>query len=392
MFDFASSSIASKTWLEALHLELEQRESDNLLRKLQIPDGIDFASNDYLSLNSSGHLQNILQAISAEFVQIGSTASRLVRGHHPVFEKVESEFASFAGRQTALLFHSGYAANLGCLQALLNARDTVFTDRLSHASLLDGIRLSGARRHYFKHNDLNDLEDKLKRYPARRRAWIITESIFSMDGDSPDLSGLVTLAEQYGALIYLDEAHSLGLLGPHGAGLAAANGLARRIDVQVFPCGKAPGLMGAFVCGNLSLKSFLINHARSLIYSTAQPPLMACLLGQVIKLFQTKEFQHKRTALQKKASDLRYNFKELGYHTGSSTSQIVPLILGSEESTLEFAKRAAEAGLDLRAIRPPTVPVGSSRLRICLHSDHSPAEISRLLQIFAERQSFSGPY
>lgn len=372
-----------QTWLDSLRNSRDDLRERSLLRELRPHQGrLDFSSNDYLSLNSDGTLTRLFREVAedrGETSFVGSTASRLIRGHYDVFDRAEEEFARFAGAQSALLFTSGYAANTGTIPAVVSQRDLVFCDRLSHASLLDGVRLSGARRHYFAHNDLDDLELMLKKHagPARARRWIVTESVFSMDGDSPDLRALCDLAERHDALLYLDEAHAIGVRGPGGAGLAAECGTSERIAVNVFPCGKAPGLMGAFVCGAPELKSILINKARSFVFSTAQPPLLAELLRRVIAHLATQD--DARARLIENADYLRKHLRAGGYDTGASDSQIVPVLAGTEDAALRLAGRCRERGLDIRAIRPPTVPKGSSRLRISLQAGHSLAELDEVL-------------
>ncbi len=204
-----------------------------------------------------------------------------------------------------------------------------------------------------------------------------------MDGDSPDLRGLCDLAERFGALVYLDEAHAIGLVGPGGAGLAMQAGVSDRIAVNVFPCGKAPGLMGAFVCGSAALKSLLINTARPFIFTTAQPPHLARLLGRIVDWLQTGEADAARTRVRNLADRLRAKLNELGYNTGTSTSHIVPVIVGESARALELAERCQQASLDVRAIRPPTVPKGTSRLRVILQSGHSEADVDELISVLA---------
>ena len=240
----------------------------------------------------------------------------------------------------------------------------------------------------FGHNNLGDLDDKLKRYARvdRGRNWIITEAVFSMDGDTPDLVGLCELAESHGACVYLDEAHAIGVRGPAGAGEAAAQGVSDRIAVNVFPCGKAPGLLGAFVCGRPELKEFLVNRARSLIYSTAQPPLLVHLLLRVIAFLKSPEAEDRREHLLSLANSLRERLGRLGFSTGSASTQIVPVIVGGEADALRLAEACQREGLDVRAIRPPTVPRGTSRLRVCLQSGHTVADVERLVQVLEANQ------
>ena len=382
-------------WLLSLKGELEGREEAGRYRRLGTHQGrLDFSSNDYLSLNSSGELDRILRELitggGGPGTFLGSTGSRLIRGHYEEFDQAEEVFKTYVGAGSALLFHSGYAANLGVLQALLGSRDRVFCDRLCHASILDGVRLSGAERRYFKHNDLEDLEKNLEKYATaekrgrRGRNWIVTEGVFSMDGDSPDLSGLCELAAKYSALVYLDEAHSIGLLGPGGAGLVAAYNLQDRVAVTVYPCGKAPGLMGAFVCGGEELKPYLVNHARSFIFSTAQPPLLARIFEQTIPLLQSTKMEARRERIRDLGDYLRRNLQERGFDTGTSTSHIVPVILGSEERALALAARCQREGLDVRAIRPPSVPEGTSRIRITLQAGHTRKDLDELVAVLGE--------
>lgn len=380
-------------WLAGVQRELENLRARNQYRSLKPHTGrLDFSSNDYLSLNASGRMAQFLREIVSDGAQvsggraaamIGSTGSRLIRGHYDAFERAEEDFARYTETKSALLFHSGYAANTGALPVVIAPRDTVFCDRLCHASLLDGIRLSGARRYYFRHNDLQDLETQLGKYAggAGNRIWIVTEAVFSMDGDSPDLKALCDIAERFDACVYLDEAHSIGVTGPRGAGVAAAQGVTDRIAVNVFPCGKAPGLMGAFVCGEPELKELLVNRARSFIFTTAQPPHLAHLLSVVIAWLQSEEADVARAHVQELARNLRTRLDSRGLDTGASTTHIVPVITGSETSALDLAERCQRAGLDVRAIRPPTVPKGSSRLRVILQAGHSVQDLEELLEV-----------
>ncbi|MCE9598068.1 MAG: 8-amino-7-oxononanoate synthase [Spirochaetia bacterium] len=368
------------SWQQSLQDDLDQIERKNRTRILRINEGrLDFASNDYLSLNAGGRLKMLLEKqLAAWDGPIGSTGSRLLRGHHPAFERAESAFKEFVKSESAILFHSGYAANVGVLQAILSSRDTVFCDRSCHASILDGIRISGAQRHYFDHNDLNHLERVLNKRSARGTNWLITESVFSMDGDSPDLQALVELANKYGLLIYLDEAHAIGVKGESGNGLACENNLSDRIAVRVFPCGKAPGVMGAFVCGPKVLGDFIINRCRSFIFSTSQPPILAALLADVIELLPSLTGERKH--LEMTSNRLRDGLVSNSLNPGKSTSNIVPLILGSEDRAMRWMQGLQKKGIDARAIRPPSVPEDSSRLRINLQAGHSTPDVDFLLK------------
>lgn len=374
---------AQQRWREELRRKLEALKSSGLLRSLRPAGGrIDFCSNDYLGLNSSGRLHAMLQEIIAgDAGPVGSCGSRLVRGHYEEFNAAEEAFARFTDHESALLFHSGYAANLGTMQALFSARDRIFCDRLCHASLLDGIRISGARRRYFQHNDFDHLESLLrrKRIPPGGRDWIVIESVYSMDGDRPDLGDAMEIAERHDALLYVDEAHAVGILGPGGAGLVAGAG-SSRIAVTVYPCGKAPGLMGAFVCGSVDLRETLINRARSFVFSTAQPPLLARLLADVIALLPTEELELAREKNRVGGVLLRDLLRRNGFETAGGVSHIIPLPVGTEERAVRLEQACLEAGIDVRAIRPPSVPAGGSRLRLTVQAGRSAEEIERLVE------------
>ena len=300
-----------------------------------------------------------------------------------MFTLLEEDFASRIGVPSALFFGSGYMANTGTLPVILNPRrDLVFCDRLCHASLLDGVRLSQTKRYYFQHNDLNDLEKQLQKCQDKRkkdgRIWIVAESLYSMDGDSPDLPALCTLAERYEACIYLDEAHALGVYG-QGAGLAYEKTVLERIAVTVFPCGKAPGLMGALVCGPKELKDLLVNKARSFVYATAPPPFLANLLQLVLSFIFSSEMERERENLRSLSQYTRQRLRAMNFNIGSSTSQIVPILLGSEKRALALAESCQKAGFDVRAIRPPSVASSKeSRVRLSLQAQHTNKCIEKL--------------
>ena len=369
-----------QSWRDELRQAVIKRERRQLLRRLETsPAGsVDFSSNDYLSLNSDGTLKRLFESLLPLTAQdLGSTGSRLICGHREAFDRAERTFADWVGLDDSLLFHSGYAGNVGTLQALLSPGDLVFADRLCHASLLDGIRLSGATRHYFGHNDLDHLGELLRKHSTRKRRWIVTESVFSMDGDQPDRDALLALSEKNDCLLYLDEAHAIGVIGEAGRGLAHPQ--QHRFAVLSYPMGKAPGLMGCFVSGPPELKAFLVNHARSFIYSTAQPPLLADLLRLVIEEMGTDEMEMRRIRLRKLSELLFKRLNEEGFAAGVTPSHITPIILGDEERTIQTATRLKQQGFSVFAIRPPTVPVGACRLRISVHAGNTEEEIEGLI-------------
>jgi 8-amino-7-oxononanoate synthase len=280
------------------------------------------------------------------------------------------------------LYQSGYSANLGTIPAVIEKKDIVISDKNCHASLIDGIRLSGAKNFRFRHNDMDHLKEILIRESCHKdgRIWIITETLFSMDGDCPDLNVLAELSDTFNALLYLDEAHAVGIYGPAGEGLLSQYGLQSRIAVAVFPMGKAPGLSGAFACGNKFLKEILINKSRSFIFSTAQPPLLAAMLSEIIKFFKSEEAGILRKKLFKNSQMLKDYLNQGGISTGSSTSQIIPILCHEDKIAIDIAQLLEEKGFATRSIRPPSVPRGSSRLRLTVHADHTEGAIKELAE------------
>lgn len=370
-------------WAQHLEQAKSIRENKQLLRSLEVvPNNvIDFSSNDYLSLNQDGFLASLFQKL-LPITDFGSTGSRLIRGHREAFDRCEQVFADWVKSESALLFHSGYAGNVGSLGAILDRHDLVFADRLCHASLLDGIRLSGTTRHYYRHNDLNHLDELLQKHTCRGRRFIISESVFSMDGDQPDLDSLIEISKRHSCLIFLDEAHSIGILGNGGRGL----GFGRQHELAVisYPMGKAPGLMGCFIAGPMPLKSYLINHSRSFIYSTAQPVFLADLLRLIILEMNSEALSKRREALISISSYMHRRLKEEGLATGPVPSHIVPIILGDEKRTLHTANQLRKNMFSVFAIRPPTVPQGECRLRICLHSNNTRQQIDEFIAVLKQ--------
>jgi len=278
---------------------------------------------------------------------------------------LEKEFAEFAGTKAALYFANGYAANLGLLSSVLGKGDLVFSDALNHASLIDGIRLSGARKEIYPHRDLNALEGALRLHESEPcRKLIVTESVFSMDGDIADVQALQKLAERYGASLVVDEAHATAVHGPDGSGIVAEQRLTHEAFATVHTCGKALASAGAFVCGSLALREFLINHARTLIFTTAMPPYMAWQIRAALRLARGMETE--REVLQANSAELIASLRGVGWDVSRSASQIVPVIIGSNEEALSAATFLQEQGFAVRAIRPPTVPAGTARLRLSL--------------------------
>lgn len=359
--------------------ELDALRRQSRFRSLECPPGLNLSSNDYLGLAADPRLREAAARAVRDSSRVGSTGSRLLAGNSPDWEQAEEEFAGFAGSEAALFFSSGYAANLGLLAALLRPGDVVYSDSLNHASLIDGMRLSGARKVIYPHGDLGRLEEALALEPAGGLVkLIVTESVFSMEGDRAPVAALAEMARRYGAELVLDEAHATGVFGPGGRGLAAEMGLEGRILAAVHTCGKALASAGAFVCSNLLLKQYLVNRARTFIYSTASPPYLAHQIRAAIALAQ--DANDRRAHLAELARALREGLRGEGFDAGRSQSQIVPLIVGSDEAALAFAALLREDGFAVRAIRPPTVPNGQARLRLSLTASLAAADIERLLR------------
>jgi 8-amino-7-oxononanoate synthase len=351
-------------------------------RSLAETTGVNLCSNDYLALAEHPALREaVLEAVS-EASRMSGTGSRLLSGHAAVWEELESEFARFAGTEDALYFGSGYAANLGLLTSLLHKSDLVFSDALNHASLIDGIRLCGARREIYAHLDLNALEDALGAHAAIScRKLVVTESVFSMDGDVAPLAEIFALADRYGAGVVLDEAHATLVHGPAGRGIAAQTNLLEQAVAVVHTCGKALASAGAFVCGSSLLKEHLINHARTFIFSTAMPPYMAGQIQAALRLAHGMDAQ--RDHLREKSRRFVSALAADGWDTVGSATQIVPAITGGNHEALAAADSLQREGFAVRAIRPPTVPEGKSRMRFSLTVATPEHQLARLREVLA---------
>ncbi|HEY9629913.1 MAG TPA: 8-amino-7-oxononanoate synthase [Coleofasciculaceae cyanobacterium] len=334
---------------------------------------LNFSSNDYLGLSKHPALIAAAQDYTARY-GTGSTASRLVTGTYDIHQQLEEKLAIACGRQAALLFNSGFQANVSLLASLLDARSLVLCDRLVHNSLIQGILASQARFMRYAHNDLAHLEKLLHQAKDYSRVVIVTETVFSMDGDRSDVSALVDLAQTHNAILYLDDAHALGVLGKAGMGLAAHQAGA---DVVVGTFGKAFGAFGAFVTCSHKLKDYFVNCCGGFIYTTALPPAVTGAIAAALALMPTLELE--RQHLTQSATSLRTQLNLLGYDTAGSNSQIVPLLVGDEAKTLRLCQGLEESGILAIAIRPPTVAPGTSRIRLALSSQHQQADLDRLV-------------
>ncbi|HET9784307.1 MAG TPA: biotin synthase BioB, partial [Terriglobales bacterium] len=342
---------------------LEQLAAQSRRRRLPVRQGEDCCSNDYLGLARHPQVRAAMAQALQQGLELGATGSRLVRGNHPVLAALEEEFAAWQGAEAALLYGSGYAANFGLLSALLDRQDIVFSDAHNHASLVDGLRAAGARRVIVPHNDPAALRDSLRRHPAiaGQRRWVVVESLYSMEGDFAPLEDIGEVCRETGAALIVDEAHATGLYGPEGAGRVAAGSAALRATVaaRVHPCGKALGASGGVVTGSRSLIEWLVNRSRSFIYSTAPSPLLGVQLSAAIAVVRREP--RLRQQVVTLAHALRAALRAAGLSPlGHETSPIVPLVLGEDAAALHAAAALAEAGFDVRAIRPPTVPEGSA--------------------------------
>jgi 8-amino-7-oxononanoate synthase len=345
--------------------ELADLESRAQLRHLETPRGIDLNSNDYLGHSSDLRLKHAVLESIATAPRMASTGSRLLSGHDEAWTVLEKYFAAWVGAEAALYFTSGYAANIGLLGAILRPDDIVFSDSANHASLIDGMRLAKCRRVIFPHLDLNALEAELRWSASSSGArFIVVESIFSMEGDRAPLRELATLASRYRANLIVDEAHATGVAGPHGRGCIAEAGLAGHIFATVHTCGKALAAAGAFVCGSEPLRRLLINRARTFIFNTALPPYFASQVAAGMRLAEGAEAE--RAHLADLSIFLKTGLQQNGFEVGGSDSQIVPIVLGSNDTALAFAANLEARGFSVRAIRPPTVPPGTARLRVSL--------------------------
>lgn len=372
---------------QILSERLATYRQNGLLRKLKLAHQlVDFCSNDYLGFARSRELALLIQQAHAEHEDSrnGATGSRLLAGQTLLAQELEEELAQFYQTEAALVFNSGYDANLGLLACLPRAGDTLLTDELIHASMIDGARLSYANRHRFRHNDLADVEAKLRiaRESSKKgQVFVAVESVYSMDGDIAPLWELVDLCERYDAALLVDEAHATGLYGPNGEGLVVAMGLQDRVLARVHTFGKALGIHGAAIVGSAVLQNYLINFARTFIYTTALPA--HSLLA--IQCAHQYRRNHADTPVQlhKQLAYFRQSINHFLPNTTwtDSRSPIQCLLLPGNDFARQVAQQAQQVGLDVRAILSPTVPAGQERLRLCLHAFNTTEEIDRLVAI-----------
>jgi 8-amino-7-oxononanoate synthase len=372
-----------------LAAELAEREADGLRRSRRLLESpqrarvtvdsleyLAFCSNDYLGLAADPRLSAAANEGIARY-GVGGGASHLILGHSTAHHELEEALARFVRQPRALLFSTGYMANMGVVSALTSRGDAIFADRLNHASLNDAALVSRAAFKRYSHNDLDALERLLKTTPARRRL-VVTDAVFSMDGDIAPVASLLELCERHDAYLFIDDAHGFGVLGEAGRGTLAHFNMASDRIIYMATLGKAAGVAGAFVAGDETLIETLIQNARTYIYTTATPPLLAHVLLTSLQIIAAEEWRRER--LRALIVQLREGLAAAPWTLMSSDTPIQPLLVGGNDEALALSASLAAAGLLVPAIRPPTVPQGTARLRISLSADHEAADVARLVE------------
>lgn len=379
-----------------LKADLERRKREGLYRRPVIADSpqgavmridgrevLSFCSNDYLGL--ANHPQVRAAFIDAvERFGVGSGAAHLVNGHSRLHDECECMLAEFTGRDRALLFSTGYMANLAIASALLGRHDFIYQDRLNHASLIDSARLSGARLRRYRHNDLIQLEQMLQeRDGNQQRCMVMSDGVFSMDGDRADIVGLARICSTHQCELMIDDAHGFGVLGANGAGLCEEQGLdQQQVPVLMATLGKAVGVSGAFVAGNDDLIETLIQQGRSYIFTTASPPAIAAAVMQALRIIRTEAWR--REKLYELIHYFRQRASGLDCELMPSTSAIQPIVIGDNQRAVDLGHALLERGIHVTPIRPPTVPEHTARLRITLSAGHEKVHIDRLIDCLSE--------
>lgn len=366
-----------------LQERLDQRQADNALRKLSFNGNlIDFFSNDYLGFSQS---ENIFEKthqflIENDFKTNGATGSRLISGNHPLYEMTENFIAKFHQSESALIFNSGYDANVGLLSSVPQRNDVILYDELCHASIRDGIQLSNAKAYKFLHNDVEDLESKIVRYQSQNsNIYVVIESVYSMDGDSPNLEEMTSLSEKYENYLIVDEAHALGVFGKYGEGLVQSLGLQDKVFARIMTFGKGLGCHGAAILGSNQLQSYLINFARSFIYTTGLSPHTIATIYiayQHLKTYNDAIHDLKQNIIWFNQQKQLLGLKPMFVY---SKSAIQCAIVPGNDNVKHLAQQIQQKGYNVKPILSPTVPQGQERLRFCLHSFNSKDEISSVM-------------
>ena len=382
--------------LTALKLELDKRKADGLLRQRRLLDSpqaehivandmhfLSFCSNDYLGLANRPELIAAMQ-IAAGGSGVGSGASNLITGHHRYHDELEKRLAKFVEMPAALLFSTGYMANIGVIGALMGRHDAIFADKLNHACLNEGAYLSRAAFHRFPHNDVAALEKLLKESTAQHKL-IAADAVFSMDGDIAPLTEYLALCEKYDAYLYIDDAHGFGVLGEHGKGSLSHLKLKSPRIIMMATLGKAAGVAGAFVAGEQVVIEYLIQKANSYVYSTPAPPALSATLSESVRLIEQGD--DLREHLQNLIAYLKSNLKTTKWQLMASDTAVQPLVVGGNHEVLALSEYLQSKGILVPAIRPPTVPVGTGRLRISLSAAHSLENIKQLIAAIHQAES-----
>ena len=386
--------MTGKDMAQLFDAELHNLATDNLLRHLPSLSGHEattvtvqgrrcllLCSNNYLGI--AGH-PKLREAAAAAGMQQGcsASASRLVSGNLDLYGRVESALAEFIGKEAALVFSSGYAANTGVIQSVARSGDVILSDELNHASIVDGCRLSKADKKVFRHSDVEDLERSLKRCSGYQKRLIVVEGVYSVDGDVAPLAEIVELAARYDSAVMVDEAHGIGVLGETGRGACEFHGVTGRVDIIMGTMGKALGSYGAFVAGSAELKQFLVNKARPLIYTTGLPPAVWAASLAAIEVVRDEPWRRRETL--EKAEYVRKGLSKLGSDVGASTTQIIPVIVGEASTAVRFAELLFEEGVFVQPIRPPSVAAGKSRLRVTVNAAHTYEQLDEALAAFSK--------
>ena len=377
---------------DVLTARLAQVRENGLYRALRPVDGAQdtvvslngndvllFSSNNYLGLANHPALKRAA-AQAIERFGCGSGASRLISGSMAVHHELEARLAALKKTEAALVFPTGYHANVGVLSALMGPGDTILSDSLNHASIIDGCRLSRAEVHVYPHGHTRALDALLAACPPAGQRLIVTDTVFSMDGDLAPLAELVELARRYDAWLMVDEAHATGVFGPHGGGLVEEAGLVDRVDIHMGTLGKALGGIGAYVAGSRALIDWLVNRARSFVYTTGMPPASAASALAALDIVEREP--ERRQRLWDNTRFLSDGLRGLGYRLGESRSQILPIIVGDARQTMTLAEAILRRGVFAHGIRPPTVPDGTSRIRVTPMATHTRAQLERTLDAF----------
>lgn len=370
---------SSQDVIRRLDSELRSLEAKERKRTLRPAEGIDFTSNDYLALTHSSELRSrVIAELSKGKIPLGSGGSRLLRGNHEWHEEAEAYFATWQGTEASLFFTSGYAANMAVLTAIPTRRDVIIYDTFVHASIKEGIHASFATKRTFEHNSIESLVSALDASAGADAVFVVVESLYSMDGDEAPLDKLARLSRERGFALIVDEAHATGLFGGEGRGLIDERGVRSDVFASVHPCGKALAGAGAFVCGSDTVKSYLLNRARTMIFTTALPPIVAYTLTQGIEILRhepariRRVFEHAAYVRERLTPAL----KRWTVYPGRSP--IIPLVVGMDAESVAVAEELHARGMDVRPIRPPTVAEGSARFRLTVNSEHTKAELDLL--------------